>query len=210
MEIRIHELLNGLEDSSVPMEETNVVSVMKIKELTKMKIEQTEPESTSRHYAKKRVLTLALAAALMLALGISAYSSGRVLFGWGNNMEIHATKTEQGVETEIHVHTDDLTEPVSFIDGRMVFIVNNEHVDITDLVSESQPYIYQFADEEGIVHYWIIGKNGPELKNYGFAEYLQPPGGEWTAGYVARTNNNEAPWLDKAIEELGFDFETNS
>ena len=42
MEIRIHELLNGYEDSSVPMEETDVVSAMRIKELTEMKIEQTE------------------------------------------------------------------------------------------------------------------------------------------------------------------------
>ena len=42
MEIRIHELLNGYEDSSVPMEETDVVSVMRIKELTEMKIEQTK------------------------------------------------------------------------------------------------------------------------------------------------------------------------
>ena len=38
MEIRIHELLNGYEDSSVPMEETDVVSAMRIKELTEMKI----------------------------------------------------------------------------------------------------------------------------------------------------------------------------
>ena len=66
---------------------------------------------------------------------------------------------------------------------------------------------YFFTDEEGITHYWIIGKNGPELNHYGFAEYLQPPEGGWTAGYVARTNNNEAPWLDKAREELGFHFE---
>ena len=44
MEIRIQELLNGYEDSSVPMEETDVVSAMRIKELTEMKIEQTETQ----------------------------------------------------------------------------------------------------------------------------------------------------------------------
>ena len=68
----------------------------------------------------------------------------------------------------------------------------------------------QFADEEGVIHCWIIGKNGPEPEYYGFAEYLQPPDGVWTAGYVARTNNNEAPWLFKAWEELGFDFHPES
>ena len=206
MEIRIHELLNGYEDSSVPMEETDVVSAMRIKELTEMKIEQTETQYKPRHTVRKRILTLALAAALMLSLGIVAYSAGQAIFGWGGNMEIRSEKTAGGIENTVYVHTDSLTEPVSFENGRMYFIVNDEHIDITDQVSETEPYIYQFTDEENVLHYWIIGKNGPELEHYGFAEYLHPSESEWTAGYVARTNGNTAPWLDKAKEELGFDF----
>ena len=206
MEIRIHELLNGYEDSSVSMEEINIVSAMRIKELAEMKIEQTETLYKPLHTARKRILTLALAAALMLSLGIAAYSAGQVIFGWGENMEIHAEKTEGGIQTNVYVHTDNLTEPVSFENGRMIFIVHDEHIDITDQVSETQPYIYQFSDEEGVLHYWIIGKNGPELEHYGYAEYLHPSESEWTAGYVARTNGNTAPWLDRAKEELGFDF----
>ncbi len=206
MEIRIHELLNGYEDSSVPMEETDVVSAMKIKELTEMKIEQAEIQNKPRHTAGKRILTLALAAALMLSLGIAAYSAGQAIFGWGGNMEIRTEQTEGGIEANVYVHTDNLTEPVTFENGRMFFIVNDEHIDITDQVSETEPYIYQFTDEEGVLHYWIIGKNGPELEHYGYAEYLHPRESEWTAGYVARTNNNVAPWLDRAKEELGFDF----
>ena len=161
------------------------------------------------HLKKKRLLTFALAAALMLALGITAYG-GRVFFGWGGNMEIRSEQTDGGIENTVYVHTENMTQPVSFEDGRMIFIVNDEHIDITDLVSETQPYIYHFADEEGVTHYWIIGKNGPETEHYGFAEYLQPADGIWTAGYVARTNNNEAPWLEKAWEELGFDFRPES
>ncbi len=210
MEIRIHDLLDGLEDSSVPMEETGVVSSTRIKELTRMKIEQTETVSAPRHPSRKRVITLALAAALVIAFGITAYSAGSVLFGWGGNVEIRSEQTNSGIENTIYVHTENMTEPVSFEDGRMFFVVNDEHIDITDQVSETEPYLYDYADEEGVIHYWIIGKNGPELEHYGFAEYLQPPEGLWTAGYVARTNNNEAPWLDRALEELGFDFEADS
>ena len=206
MEIRIHELLNGYEDISVPMEETDVVSAMKIKELTRIKIEQTETQYNPRHTSRKRILTLALAAALMLSLGIAAYSAGPSIFGWGGNMEIRAEETEGGVQTNVYVHTDDLTEPVSFENGRMYFIVNGEHIDITDQVSETRPYLYQFTDAEGVLHDWIIGKNGSELENYGYAEYLSPSESDWTAGYVARTNGNTAPWLDRAKEELGFDF----
>lgn len=156
---------------------------------------------------KKRFFTFALAAALMLALGITVYSAGRVFFGWGNNMEIRAAETDEGIETDILVHTDKLTEPVIFEMGRMYFIVNDEHIDITDQVSETQAFIYSFTDTEGIIHYWIIGKNGPESEHYGFAEYIKPPDGDWVAGYVARTDNNEAPWLDRARNELGFELD---
>ncbi|MBQ3374080.1 MAG: hypothetical protein IJI45_01575 [Anaerolineaceae bacterium] len=161
------------------------------------------------HMNKKRFLTFALAAALILALGITAYG-GRVLFGWGGNMEIRSEQTSSGIENTVYVHTENMTQPVSFEDGRMVFVVNDEHIDITDQVSETEPYIYHYADEEGVIHYWIIGKNGPEPEHYGFAEYLQPSDGIWTAGYVARTDNNTAPWLEKAWEILGFDFNTDS
>ncbi|MBR6485756.1 MAG: hypothetical protein IKT17_03605, partial [Lachnospiraceae bacterium] len=67
----------------------------------------------------------------------------------------------------------------------MFFVVNDEHIDITDQVSETQPFTYCFSDEEGVLHYWIIGKNGPEPEHYGYAEYLHPRESEWTAGYVA-------------------------
>ncbi|MBR4473582.1 MAG: hypothetical protein IKS55_08075 [Oscillospiraceae bacterium] len=162
------------------------------------------------HMKKKRILTYALAAALLLSLGIVAYSAGRVFFGWGGNMEIQSVETEGGIRNTVYVHTENLTEPVRFENGRMIFIVNDEQIDITDLVSETQPYIYQYTDEERTTHYWIIGKNGPEPEHYGFAEYLQPAEGGWTTGYVARTNNNEAPWLFQAWKGLGFDFEASS
>ena len=165
----------------------------------------------TRHREKKRLLTLALAAALLLALGVAAYSAGLVFSGWGGNMEIHSEQTEGGIENTVYVHTENMTQPVSFEDGRMIFVVNGERIDITERVSETVPFIYQYTDEEAdVIHYWIIGKNGPEPEHYGFAEYLQPRDGDWTAGYVARTNDNSAPWLEKAWDELGFDFQPES
>ena len=130
------------------------------------------------HLNRKRIITFALAAALLLSLGIAGWSAGKVLFGWGGNMEIRSERTDGGIENTVYVHTEDMTQPVRFEDGRMIFIVNGEHTDITDRVSETEPYIY-----------------------------LQPIGGDWTAGYVARTDNNEAPWLHRAWDELGFDFQ---
>ena len=74
MEVNIRQLLDGLEDSSVPMEETDVVSAMRIKELTKMKLKQ-EKRNTTR-VVRKRIITFALAAALILGLGAAAYAGG--------------------------------------------------------------------------------------------------------------------------------------
>ena len=133
----------------------------------------------TRHCSKKRLLTLALAAALLLALGAAAYSTGIVFSGWGGNMEIRSEQTEGGIENTVYVHTENMTQPVSFEDGRMIFVVNGERIDITEQVSETVPFIYQYTDEEaGVILYWIIGKNGPEPEHYGFAEYLQPKEGE--------------------------------
>ena len=74
MEVNIRQLLDGLEDSSVPMEETDVVSAMRIKELTKMKLKQ-EKRNTTR-VVRKRIITFALAATLILGLGVAAYAGG--------------------------------------------------------------------------------------------------------------------------------------
>ena len=76
MEVNIHSLLDGLEDSSVPMEEQNVVSAMRIKELTKMKLNLSDKKPGRG--LKRRALTLALAAALALALSVTAYAAWNV------------------------------------------------------------------------------------------------------------------------------------
>ncbi len=74
MEVNIRQLLDGLEDSSVPMEETGVVSAIRIKELTKMKLKQEKHQSA--RVVRKRIITFALAATLLLGLGAAAYAGG--------------------------------------------------------------------------------------------------------------------------------------
>ena len=73
MEQRISRLLDDYADSSVRMEETDVVSAMRIKELTNMKINETE--ARPHRSPRKRILSLALAAALLLALSAVAYAA---------------------------------------------------------------------------------------------------------------------------------------
>ncbi len=65
--------MNNIEDSSVQLEEQNVVSAERIKELTKMKINGNG--NTVKHNSKKKVVTVIIAAAVVSAMGISAYAA---------------------------------------------------------------------------------------------------------------------------------------
>ena len=72
MKVHIRELMNNIEDSSVELEEQNVVSSERIKELTKMKIQNT---SNRKHGSKKTVLTIGIAVAVVAALGATAFAA---------------------------------------------------------------------------------------------------------------------------------------
>ena len=73
MKLHIHDLMENIEDSSVQIEETDVVSADRIKELTKMKLNMAE--TNTKHRGKKRALTVGIAAAVVAALGIASYAA---------------------------------------------------------------------------------------------------------------------------------------
>ncbi len=157
-------------------------------------------------YTRKTFAAI-LAACMIMALGITAYATEGQIFkqysGWGGNLEVKETDAGQ----EAMVFTDDLTEPVEICDGKMYFIVNGEHIDITDQISEEVAYQYEYADEDGITHLWFIGMNdGENPENYGYAEYLKDSDGELIVGYSARVNteadgSTNAKWLEIAKDE---------
>ncbi len=154
---------------------------------------------------RRTILVLAAVLVLLIALGAGAYAAGRSLYGWGGNFEVRSRDSGGEILTESILHTDSLKEPVVFENDRMIFIVNDEHIDITDSVSEETPFVYDYTDEEEVIHYWLVGKNGPELRRYGYAEYLRRTDGEWLGGYSARTNldpENLPGWLTSGQEQL--------
>ena len=148
----------------------------------------------------------------MCALGVTAYAYGGEIisriFGWGNNFEITQKIDENGENiSEPILHTDRLKDPVIITDSRMIFIVNNENIDITDQVSEKDAFHYEYVDEEGNIHIWLVGLNSSDKTNFGYAEYIKTTDGEWAGGYSARVNIEEdgstsAQWLEIAKSEL--------
>ena len=149
-----------------------------------------------RKHKKTAVTLLLLAAVISLMIMTVSADSLRQLFGWGGNMEI--TQYEDGAE--VRIHTDELTEPVEIRNGRKYFIVNGENVDITAQVSQTKAFTYQYVDEQGVTHDWLVGLIGAELEDYAYAEYLRS-GDVWQGGYCARVNINadgttDAQWLE--------------
>lgn len=96
MKLHIHDLMENIEDSSVRLEETDVVSSDKIKELTKMKLNMTE--TNTRHRGKKKALTIGIAAAVVAALGIASYAA---FSGSLENVTFGKPKDSNGVELPV-------------------------------------------------------------------------------------------------------------
>lgn len=134
-------------------------------------------EQKMKNHGKTVTKRVILAAVICLMTVTASADSVRQLFGWGGNMEID----DYGSGVEFRVNTDELTEPVEIRDGRMYFVVNGENMDITDQVSQTEAFTYQYVDEQGITHDWVVGLNGAELENYGYAEYLKTD--VWQGGY---------------------------
>lgn len=144
----------------------------------------------------KKTAILAACAAILLSAAIPAYAYTSSVFGWGNNLEI--VQNGEG-EWESWIHTEELTEPVQIEAGRMYFIVNGEHIDITREISEEDAFVYRYTDDLGYEHLWLVGLNSQELENYGYAEFIFQED-RMIGGYSARVNTEPdgtgKPWLD--------------
>ena len=160
----------------------------------------------------RRLTAACLCIAAMLALGATAYAHGEEIithiFGWSSNLEITETCDENGDISSVSIlKTDDLTDPVMISDNRMFFVVNDENIDITDQISQQEAFHYEYDDEDGNTHIWLVGLTSDDPENYGYAEYIMSPDGTWKGGYSARVNidadgSTAARWLENAKGEL--------
>lgn len=124
---------------------------------------QAVPAKRRRMPLRNRVL-LAAALAAMLAILVGAGVPSKLI------QTLNSSIFHQ--ESPGHDHITRLV-PVSLENGRLWFIADGQHIDITDLIDEETPYIYDGSDPEtGLVNYLIVGGT-PE--NYGWHEHLSSP-----------------------------------
>lgn len=168
-------------------------------------LQMGEKEKNRGRHMGRRALLLAVAAVLLTAMGVAAAAATPYIMGWAGNLVI-SREHSGSLAADGALNIGEMTAPVELRDGRMIFIVNGEHIDITDKVSESEAFMYEYTDDEGISHHWLVGISGPEPENYGFGEFLYEPGNGWVGGYGSNhiaPDGNEAEWFVTGKARLG-------
>ena len=172
---------------------------------------EVNKDMKNKRILNKKMMAACTCCAVMLGVGATVYAHNykiiNKIFGWGNNLEITQEIDENGETSSISiVNTDNMNEPVKIDDGKIYFVVNDEKIDITDKISETVAFEYEYTDEEGNTHVWLVGLNSDNIEDYGYAEYIKNLDGDWTGGYSARVNiesdgKTNAGWLENAKKE---------
>ena len=133
-----------------------------------------------------------VAAVLVMALSCTALAAHSGLFEF-----LSGGINDGGLATE------ELTILVRAEEGRVLLTMPEGELDITDLCSESKPYICSFEDGDGAQHYIIAGGTAEQC---GFVEYIIDPitGGAEGQGFLGEREEPVTPaWLIAGEIELG-------
>lgn len=172
-----------------------------------------------RHYIANfasRAATVAAILALVLVLSPTARAA---VEGWvlkyvfpESGLSVYAQTDAEGNEVGVMV-VDTLSESFAqYRDGRLYVSYEGEEWDITDQITEEEPYFYEFVDEYGLTHYRAVGYSG-SLDNFGIYEFVrtveegQGPREGWEGGsgrnFLSAETEQRYPWVDIVWEKLG-------
>lgn len=159
----------------------------------------------------------AAAAVLALVLLISPEARAAVE-GWvvryifpESGITVYEGKTSNGCLAEI-VCFDTETPAFAHVEGgRLIFTGNGENLDITDRITEEEPFIYTYVDEAyGLTHHMVVGYQG-SIENFGTFEFFreeaegQKPWEGWSNGYGRNYLDEDMecyPWVAIVWQKL--------
>ena len=171
---------------------------------------------------KRRRIAIAGSAVLPAVMLSAAVGIGAAAWRWGvpaenGGNEISPSSGNADVSAgEMLQQTADVQPPVQLIDNRLIFMENGENIDITHMISEKIPYIYEYTDEgTGLACYAVAGGT-PE--NYGWAKFSMyeldaetPENSKWI-NYTCNTlfaDRQDRKWYEAAITQLSEKPENN-
>ena len=200
-------------------------------------LEQNNNQTSKRRMPAATKIVLAAALAVGCVLSIAAGLPAQVYNCMsGGSVSI----TDHGNTTTVDSFAWDLNgeqaAPIVLEDGKLWFVNGDERTDLTGLVDENTPYIYEHADPAtGNKGYVVVGGTA---ENYGWAEFfltedgacsmqgqnyadsyltidgVRQPSYEMSEELVEKLNHDPSyelssvnhPWLDAALDQLSLDI----
>ena len=207
--VDISELMDAYEDTEFLPEEDMSVNTDKIKQ------EVTNIVKEKRRTGRKLILLAAALAACLALAGwawgerVYQFISGATLSTGGNPGDIIGSAT-----VVMSDGLDDSGRPtiIALEEGRLWFVATGERIDVTNLVDEATPYVWTQRQEDGSLHYILVGGT-PE--DYGWYEGVEfPDGSGGGSGFLhsradlSQTEKLEEPdWYTAGREQVEELFE---
>lgn len=159
------------------------------------------------------MLALALAMLLCISPEVRAAVGGWVMkyVFPESGLTVYQETDENGDVTSI-VCVDTESPPFAEVrEGRLYYTCGGVETDITEQISEEEPFYHSYVDEYGLTHYRVVGYSG-SIENFGIYEFLrrveegQKSWEGWEGGsgrnFLDPETEARYPWVDIVWEEL--------
>ncbi len=114
-------------------------------------------------------------------------------------------KEEYGTIQRVTLYNTESPAFAELREGRLYFTGNGEDLDITDQITENEPFFYTYTDESGIEVTLVVAYTGT-IENFGIYQFLRQPDGAWITGTGRNFLNAETEarylWVDSVWENL--------
>ena len=151
-----------------------------------------------RRTARKAVV---LAAALAACLALVGFTWGEQIIQLISGGQVTIGQTGIGGGYGTVTMSDGYDEDgnptvIALEEGRLWFVADGQRLDVTDQIDDETPYVHTRVDEQGNLHYWIVGGT---TEDYGWFEGVKLPNGSGGGGGIphSRTDLTQADKLEE-------------
>ena len=197
-----------LELSQSEKEESTIRILGKLKERNIQDNPEVNLKSAQGKDLKRFIGAAAVFLVCLLSVSGVAYAMTdgfQALFTFISGGAIYETESTEGniVYSSVTVAAmhDEPGVPLLLEDGRLYFTGDGGKTDITDFISETEPYFIDVIDEEGNTHRFIVGGR-PEEECYGYNEMIIDTegvfrGGSGSCGSKIDMTEGTPEWMEK-------------
>ena len=185
------------------------------KKIRRAMAEERRPKRIAVRYVCNVAAALAVAFVMVFTLNTEVRAAVtewvvRYIFT-ESGLTVYEQTDENGDVTSVMCVDTEAPAFAALRDGRLYYTCNGEERDITDQVTEEQPFYHSYVDGYGLTHYRAVGFSG-SIENFGIYEFIrrvedgQQSWEGWEGGSGRNFLNNETgkryAWVDIVWEEL--------